>query len=179
MKELLKNQKSPHKKYSIKYVASFPINLPAEQIDLHKWIIEMTESDYRSYSPVHIAMNSYLKDGELFMTNVENVGTDMVVQHYKLEYNSAQHIQLYSPKTEAYVMRWIPAVVGVPWELRINALSKNTCELVCLVGTDYPTLFLKVASWFNGLGGTFLRMHLRKENKAFAKDIEKKFGTNN
>lgn len=175
MKARLTNQKSPDTKYGVRYVESMSINLPADQIDLYKWIVEMTESDYRSYSPAHFAMNSYFKNGALFMTNVENIGTDMIVQHYELKYQSAEHIQLYSAKSEAYIMRWVPAIVGVPWEMQIRPLAKNSCELVCLVGVDYPNPFLKVAAWLNGLGGTFLKMHLRKEGKAFAKDIEEKF----
>ena len=97
MKARLTNQKSPHTKYGVRYVESMSINLPAEQIDLYKWIVEMTESDYRSYSPAHFAMNSYFKNEVLFMTNVENIGTDMVVQHYEVKYYSAEHIRL-SPK---------------------------------------------------------------------------------
>jgi hypothetical protein len=175
MKARLKNQKSPDKKYGVRYVESFSINLPAEQIDLSKWIVEMTESDYTSYSPAHLAMNSYFKNGVLFMTNVENIGTDMIVQHYELKYQSAEHIQLYSVKSEAHIMRWFPAVVGVPWEMKIRSVAKDACELICLVGADYPNPFLQVAAWLNGLGGTFLMKHLKKEGKAFAKDIQEKF----
>jgi hypothetical protein len=59
--------------------------------------------------------------------------------------------------------------------MQIRPVSKDTCELVCLVGADYPNALLKAASWLNGLGGLFLKKHLRKEGKAFAKDIEQKF----
>jgi hypothetical protein len=34
-------------KYSARYVQSFPVNLPAEKIDLYKWLTEMTDADYR------------------------------------------------------------------------------------------------------------------------------------
>jgi hypothetical protein len=44
------------------------------------------------------------------------------------------------------------------------------------VGVDFPNVLLKAAAWLNGLGGLFLRRHLNKEGKAFAKDIEQKFG---
>lgn len=178
MKVSLKNKKSSDTKYSVRYVESFAINLSADQIDLYKWIVEMTERAYISYSPAHIAMNSYLKDGVLFMTNVENIGTDMVVQHYELKYHTAEHIQLYSAKSSAFIMRWIPVFVGVPWEMQIRSTSDNTCELVCLVGADYPNPFLMVAAWLNGLGGRFLKKHLIKEGKAFAEDIEQKFKLN-
>jgi hypothetical protein len=175
MKACLENQKTPGTRYGVRYTESFPINLPAKQVHMYKWITEMTEPDYVSYSPAHRAMNSYFKEGILFMSNVENIGTDMIVQHYQLDYSSAEHIQLYSAASEAYIMRWVRVYVGVPWEMQIRPVSGNTCELVCMVGTDYPNLFIKLAAWLNGLGGLFIRKHLRKEGKAFAKDIESKF----
>ena len=135
----------------------------------------MTNSDYRSYSPAHVAMDSYFDDGLLFMINVENIGTDMIVQHYELRYRSPQHVQLYSARTDAYIMRWIPAKVGVPWEMQIKPTSDKTCELICLVGADYPNPLLQAAAFLNGLGGLFLKKHLNKEGQAFAKDIEQKF----
>lgn len=175
MKHVLTNQKSSDTKYSARYVESFPVNLPAERIDLYQWIVEMTNSDYRSYSLAHVAMDSHFDDGVLFMINVENIGTDLVVQHYEVKHHAAHHVQLYSAKSDAYIMRWIPAVVGVPWEMQIRPISKETCELICLVGADYPNPFLQVAAFLNGLGGLFLKKHLSKEGKAFAKDIEEKF----
>lgn len=171
----LTNQKSLDTKYSSRYVQSFAINISAEHIDLHQWILEMAESEYRSYSSAHLAMNSVLKNGELFMTNVENIGTDMIVQHYELKFHSPAHIQMYSAKSEAFIMRWIRVLVGVPWEMQIRPVTNESSELVCLVGADYPNLFLKIAAWVNGLGGVFLSKHLKKEGKAFAMDIEQKF----
>lgn len=175
MKAAIKNQKTRDTKYNVRFVESFPIDLPAQQIDLYKWIVEMTEADYRSYSPAHLAMNSHFERGVLFMTNVEDIGLDTIVQHYELEYHSAEHVQFYSAKSDAYIFRWFRFFVGVPWEMQIRPVSANSCELVCLVGTDYPNLFIREAAWFNGLGGSFIRKHLRKEGQAFAKDIETKF----
>lgn len=175
MKTKFENQKSLDTKYSARFVESFIINLPAKQVDLYKWITEMINLDYISFSTAHQAMGSYFIDETFFMTNVESIGTEMVVQHYELKYHSPNHIQLYSAKTDAYIMRWFPVLVGVPWEMEIRPLSADSCELVCLVGADYPTLVLKTAAWLNGLGGLFLRKHLREEGKAFAKNIENKF----
>lgn len=175
MNASIKSQKSPNTKYGVIYIERFAISLPAEQIDLYKWIKEMTESDYKSYSPAHLAMNSYFENGVLLMTNVECIGTDMIVQHYELKNHSAKHVQLYSAKSDAYIVRWFRVVVGVPWEMQIMPTSNDTCELICLIGVDYPNPVLKIAAWLNGLGGMFLKKHLRKEGKAFAKDIERKF----
>jgi hypothetical protein len=175
MKAALNDQKTPDTQYDARYVASFSINLPADQIDLYKWVVEMTASNYTSYSPAHLAMDSHFENGVLFMTNVENIGTDTIVQHYELKYHFSNHVQFYSARSVAYIMRWFPVTVGVPWEMQIRPVTQYTCELICLVGIDYPNALIKGAAWINGLGGTFLRKHLKKEGKAFARHIEEKF----
>lgn len=168
-------QKTPATKYNARYIQSFPVNLPIEKIDLYQWITGMTDADYASYSPAHKAMSSFNKDNVFYMKNVENVGIETVVQHYELKYHAANHVQLYSPNSKAYIMRWFPATVAVPWELYIQPVSTTSSRLICLIGVDFPSFGLKAASWFSSLGGLFLKRHLNKEGKAFAQDIEKKF----
>ncbi|HEX7903447.1 MAG TPA: hypothetical protein VF487_06185 [Chitinophagaceae bacterium] len=158
-----------------RYLQSFPVNLPIEKIDLHKWITEMTDADYTSYSAAHKAMVSYIRNKTFFMKNVENIGIETLVQHYELKYHSANHVQFYSSKSKAYILRWFPATVGVPWELYIKPVSPTTSRLVCMIGIDFSGYILKIASWFSSFGGLFLSKHLNEECKAFAKDIEVKF----
>ena len=80
----------------------------------------MTESDYASYSPAHLAMNSYVQHGVLFMTNVENIGTDTIVQHYELRNHSLKHVQLYSANSQAYIMKWVRDWVGRFFKKHLN-----------------------------------------------------------
>lgn len=178
MKATLKNQKAIDTKYNSRYVASFPINLPAEQIDLRKWFREMMQADYTSYSPAHIAMNSYTEEGILYSTNVENIGTDQIVQHYAMRHEAKDHILLHSSESDVYIMRFVPVSVGVPWEMQIRPVTENTCEFICMFGINYPNRLLQVVYALYGLGGLFLKKHLNKEGIAFAKDIEKKFQIN-
>ena len=175
MKTKLFDQKSPNTRFNVRHVASFPIGLSADRIDIYKWLIEMQHSDYTSYSGSHLAMGSFFKEGIFHAINVENIGNETIVQRYVMQYQSPHHVQLYSPQTTAYVLRWFPAVVGVPWEMQIRPVSETSSELVCLIGADFPTGILKFAAWCNGLGGYFLRRHLLEEGKAFAADIERKF----
>lgn len=175
MKTILTNSKALVTKHADRYIATFPINLPAGQIDLHKWFTEMTETDYTSYSPAHIAMSSYAKDGIIYSTNVENIGLDQIVQHYAMQYDAKDHILLRSAKSDVYIMRFVPISVGVPWEMQIRPVTKDTSEFVCMFGIDYPNRFIQIVFALYGLGGTFLKKHLKKEGKAFARDIENKF----
>lgn len=168
-------QKTIGAKYSSRYVQSFLVNLPAEKINLYKWVTEMTDTDYSCYSKAHKAMASFFKNGVFHMKNVENIGIETVVQQYQMKYHAPNHVQFYSPESVAYILRWFPATVGVPWEMYLQPVSTNSSRLVCLIGADFPNLLVKAGAWLIGLGGLFLRKHLKNEGRAFAKDIEQKF----
>ncbi len=154
---------------------SFEIALPKEAIDLYQWVTEMTDADYASYARGHKAMGSYFKDGRFNMVNVEMISNEMIVQHYVLREHRADRVRFYSESTKAYILRWFPAVVGVPWEMEVRAKSPDRCELVCTIGADFPNLVVTIGAYINGLAGLFLRRHLNEEGKAFARDIERKF----
>jgi hypothetical protein len=175
MKNTIKQSEPAPFKKGVRFIESFAINLPIEKIDLYQWFINMNDLDYRSYSSAHKAIGSYIRDGRFYMTNVENVGTDTIIQNYELKSYSADSVKLYSSRSNAYIMRWVPVFVGVPWELSVKRVSATTSILTCMIGVDYPNPLIRVAAWVNGLGGLFLRQHLRKETKTFALDIQRKF----
>lgn len=166
-----------HSKHRVRFVKGFPIALPAAKINLFEWVTSMLPTDYASYSTAHQAMGCHWEGDRFFMVNVENIGNEMLVQHYELVEHRKNHVRFYSPDTKAYIMRWIPVKVGVPWEMTIVAKNDGTSELVCSIGADFPNLMVKIGAWFNGLAGYYLRRHLNEEGVAFAKDIAKKYGT--
>ena len=168
-------QRTQVTKYNARYIQSFPVNLPADKIDLRRWVTGMTDADYASYSTAHKAMGSFFIDNVFYMKNVENIGIETVVHQYQLKYHAANHVQFYSPKSKSYIMRWFPATVAVPWELYIQPVSATSSRLICLIGVDFPGFVLKIAAWFSSFGGLFLKKHLNTEGKAFAQDIEEKF----
>lgn len=153
----------------------FEIPLPVEKIDLYRWVTEMTDADYTSYSRGHKAMGSYFKDSRFFMANVEMIGNEMIVQNYALQEHQPDRVRFYSEKTKAYILRWFPAVVGVPWEMSLRTKGSDQCDLVCTIGADFPNLMVAIGAFINGFGGLFLRRHLKEEGEAFARDIERKF----
>jgi hypothetical protein len=155
----------------------FPVNLPVDSIDMHRWVTEMTSEDYESFAPAHKAMGSFFRGAEFLMVNVECIGSDLVVQHYQLTESSKSHVRFYSPRTTAYIYRWFPVTVGVPWEMSVRSTAEHSCRLSCTVGVDYPSRLLAIIAWLNGVGSLFLTRHLATEGAAFAKNIETKFAT--
>jgi len=156
---------------------AFAINLSIEKIDMYRWVTEMTPEDYVSFSPGHKAMGSFFRGHEFLMTNVEYIGTDMFVQHYRLVEHGKSDVKFHSAETEGYLYRWFPVSVGVRWEMALRPTAAGSCELQCTIGADFPSKLLAVAAQINGLGGYFIKRHLSVEGVAFAKDIERKFAS--
>jgi len=113
----------------VRFTQTFAVNLPVEKIDLYKWITEITPAGYESYSKSHKAMGSGFKDGLFYMVNVENIGFDTLVQHYELKSHTPSVVKFYRAKTKAYIMRWFPLRIGVPWEMQVSATSAQTCPV--------------------------------------------------
>jgi hypothetical protein len=154
---------------------TFPVNLPIERVDMHRWVTEMTTADYESFAPAHKAMGSYFRDSRFFMVNVECIGADLLIQNYELIDHSKSHLTFYSSRTKGYVFRWFPVMFAVPWEMKLRQTSSRSCELTCTIGADLPSPFLRMLAWVNGLGNLLLARHLATEGAAFARDLEQKF----
>ena len=154
---------------------AFTVNLPIDQIDMYRWVTEMTSEDYESFTPAHKAMGSFFHGSRFFMVNVECIGTDLLVQHYELVDHSKRHVTFHSRKSKGYVYRWFPVTFSVPWEMTLRPVSSGSCELTCTIGADFSSAFLGALAWANGCGTFFLRRHLAAEGAAFARNIERKF----
>ena len=156
---------------------SVDMAIPANAVDLYRWLTEMTPAEYETYSRAHRAMGSWFEDDEFHMVNVEMIGNEMIKQHYILKEHRPDRISLYSQATKAYVLRWFPATVGVPWIVEVKAIDDQRSRLTCTIGADFPNLGVRLGAWFNGFGGYFLHRHLIEESKHFARDIERKFSS--
>jgi hypothetical protein len=161
----------------MRFTHSVDMAVPAHAVDLYTWLTEMTPADYETYSSAHRAMGSWFENGEFHMVNVEMIGNEMIKQHYVLKEHRPDRIALYSPATKAYVLRWFPATVGVPWVIEVNQIDDKRSRLSCTIGADFSSLGVKLGAWFNGFGGFFLHRHLIEESIQFARDIEQKFAS--
>ena len=149
------------------------INVPVDSIDVYKWLRELTDIEYQSFSKGHKAMG-HLNEGEFGgMINVEIVGGLLLVQHYSIKDKSKSHVYSYSDQSRAYLMGIIPIKVEVSWSLSVLAVSNQKSKFVCEVGVLIPS---KILSFISSPVISFsLKRHLKEEGALFAKDIEKKF----
>ena len=71
------------------------INAPIEKIDIPAWCFGLSEQEYQSCSPAHIAAGfTTAPDGKRMSINVEIIGGSMIVEHYVETLGSKSHLIL-------------------------------------------------------------------------------------
>lgn len=168
-----KNMKSKDRNMK-NYYFEQEINVALDSIDMYKWLRELTDVEYQSFSKGHIAMG-HLNTGELGgMVNTEKVGSNILIQHYKIIKKSDSFVDLYSSKTKVLIFHLIPAKLEVYWTVKVVALSEQKSKFICEVRVRYPSRVLKFLSASIG-SPYFVQRHVEEEGALFAADIEKKF----
>ena len=169
----LSAQKNKKKKHMKNFYYEQEINAPIDSIDMYKWLRELTDIEYQSFSKGHQAMG-HLNEGEFGgMINVEIVGGLLLVQHYSIKDKSKSHVNSYSDQSRAYLMGIIPIKVEVSWSLSVVGISNQKSKFVCEVGVLIPSKILSFIS--SPVLSYSLKRHLKEEGALFAKDIENKF----
>ena len=148
------------------------VKLPAGKIDLEKWLFEMSDADYRSCSPAHLAMGiSTLPDGKKVCINVERIGGTTILHHYVPVVSRNNYLNLVSEKTSVISGR--PMDVRVTWELSVTPVSSASSKLTCHVTASTDN---KIVAWLGKLlGSQASDQHNREESPLFARDMERKF----
>jgi len=157
-----------------KFTNTGVINLPAGKIDLYEWLINISENDYKSFSKAHLAVGITKIDNVESMINIESIGGNLLVQHYKIQQKQKHLLVLLSQKTDAYLFHLVKVHVEVEWKMIIKQKDDRSSFFICEIGVQYPNKLLKAASVFVA-GNYFLRKHIDEEGPLFAKNIEKKF----
>ncbi len=143
-------------------------------IDLGEWIFGMTDEEYRACAKGHHAMGVIGGAKRLGLINVEEIAGTLIVQHYRTEAASPDHIRFISDASEGFLVHLVPFKMHVWWDMAVVPAEKDSSELRCAIGFDAP-------GWVTAAGAMvgnnhFVRKHLVEETGNFAKDIIAKYG---
>ena len=150
------------------------IHLPVEKINLYKWLINLSEKDYKSCSKAHRAIGLFKNENVEGMVNVENIGGNLLIQHYHIITKEKDNVFLRSKKSDAYFSHLIRVQVSVEWHMTVTYKDAQSCMFTCKIGTEYPNQVLAVAGKLAGVS-YFMQKHLNGEAENFARNIESKF----
>jgi hypothetical protein len=150
-----------------------PLRVPAERVNLEKWIFTLSDEEYQAASRVHRAAGVTVSDGVRGTVNVEILGGTLVIQHYREVSSTPAGFELYSPRSRGYVFHLVPIRIAVRWTMSAERRSAQETILHCTVELTLSPL-LRLLSILIGTGW-FLRRHVREEALGFARDIERKY----
>jgi len=111
------------------------INAPIEKIDIPEWCFGLSEQEYQSCSPAHIAAGfTTAADGKRMSINVEIIGGSMIVEHYVETFGSKSHLILDS--TSDVFTPTGRTTIHVTWELSAKDIGGGKCEFTNRVRTS-------------------------------------------
>lgn len=110
------------------------INAPIEKIDIPAWCFGLSEQEYQSCSPAHIAAGfTTAIDGKRMSINVEVIGGSMIVEHYIETLASRSHLVLDST-SDVFTPNG-RTTIHVTWELSVRDAGEGKCEFTNRVQT--------------------------------------------
>ena len=157
---------------SISHTAHVTLNEPSDQIDLEAWLFGLSDSDYQACAKGHRGAGVSRDEQGRGMINVESIGGNLIVQHYRCVRASRSTVEMYSPASRVYLFHVVPVAAGVRWTLDVTPTTTGSSELACTVQVDLPPV-LGVLARLNLLGH-FLGRHVDEEAQGFAADIARK-----
>ena len=97
---------------TISHTAHVTLNEPCDQIDLEAWLFGLSDADYQACANGHRGAGVFSDEQGRGMINVESIGGNLIVQHYRAVHADRGSVEMYSPASR------VP-VLGVPGRLSL------------------------------------------------------------
>ncbi len=156
------------------------IEAPIEHVDVSSWLLSLPDAEYqRCCPPDHVAAGATTtEDGTAMSINVEQIGDDLLVQHYVGEILDKRHCKLVS-RSDVYTAHGRTRV-NVIWDLSVKPLDDERCEYTnVIVATTTPEFLAFIAEHGITLADAAAARqaaasdHNRRETPRLAKSIER------
>jgi hypothetical protein len=106
------------------------------------------------------------------MINVESVGGNLIVQHYRPVRADRASVEIYSPASRVYLFHLVPVAAGVRWTVEVTPKAATALDFACTVQVHLAPV-LGVLARLSFLGH-LLGNHADEEAQGFAADITRK-----
>ena len=157
---------------SISRTAHVRLNEPSEEIDLEAWLFGLSDADYQACAEGHQGAGVFADEQGRGMINIESIGGNLIVQHYRCVRAGRSSVEMYSPASRVYLFHLVPVAAAVRWTLNVSPDSATTSGLACTVQVDLPPVLALLGRL--SLLGYFLGRHVDEEACGFATDIARK-----
>jgi hypothetical protein len=157
---------------SVSHTARVPLNEHGDQVDLEAWLFGLSDRDYQACAKGHHGAGVFTDEQWRGMVNVESIGGNLIVQHYRCVRADRSSVEMYSPASRVYLFHLVPVAAGVRWTLEVISEAAGRSELACTVQVDLPRVLALLGRL--SLLGHFLGRHVHEEALGFAADIGRK-----
>jgi hypothetical protein len=157
---------------SISHTAHVTLNEPSAEIDLEAWLFGLSDSAYQACAKGHQGAGVFNDEEGRGMINVESIGGNLIVQHYRCVHADRSSTEMYSPASRVYLFHLLPVAAGVRWTLDVTAETATTAAFTCTVEVELPHVLGLLGRL--SLLSHFLGRHVDEEVLGFAADIAHK-----
>ncbi len=148
------------------------LNAPSDEIDLEAWLFGLSDPEYQACARGHHGAGVFDDEQGRGMINVESIGGNLIVQHYRSVHADRSLVEMYSPASRVYLFHLVPVAAGVKWTLEATRMAGTASGFACTVQVHLaPVLELLARLSFLGY---FLGNHVDEEAQGFAADITRK-----
>lgn len=112
----------------ISHTARVTLNAPSDEVDLEAWLFGLSDADYQACAKGHRGAGVFTDEPGRGMINVESIGGNLIVQHYRSVHADRGYVEMYSPASRVYLFHLVPVAAGVRWTLEVvpKALRPRT-----------------------------------------------------
>jgi hypothetical protein len=156
--------------------ATSKVNVPLDSLDLPAWAFHLTSDEYISCAPEHHgSVQAPLPSGKPVFISVETIGGSFMTHQYIEDVAERAHLRAISSDSQLWWGPKLPTAMKVAWDLRLEPLTAQACQLTCniLVETSDPVLLAAVAKISPGAPDP-VQAHCSRETTMFAADMERK-----
>jgi len=156
--------------------ATSKVGAPLESLDLAAWAFHLTSDEYVGCAPEHHgSAQAALPSGKRVFVSVETIGGSFMTHDYVEEIAERSRMRAVSSSSQLWWGSAVPAAMKVSWDVRLEPVSRQSCQLSCeiLVETADEALLAAMARQPAGAVDS-VQAHCSRETPMFAADMERK-----
>lgn len=157
---------------TLRRTAHATLDLPSRKVDLDSWLFGLSDEEYQACARGHRAAGVYTDELGRGSINVESIGGNLIIQHYRAVRTDPSDVEMYSAASTVYLLHLVPVAASVRWLLSVTPTTASTSEFTCTVEVQLHPV-LRAMGRLMALG-TFLKRHVDEETGGFAADITRK-----
>jgi hypothetical protein len=158
---------------TLRATAHATVDVPAAHVDVENWLFGLSDEEYQACARGHRAAGTFTDALGRGSINVESIGGNLIIQHYRAVRTSPSDVEMYSAASRVYLLHLVPVNASVRWLLAVTPTVASTSEFTCTVEVQlHPAL--RTMGRLMALR-TFLKQHVDEETANFAADITRKY----